>query len=264
MEINLSNSSSSNSSLDLNFGMMPKIFSTTSRMETFLSIFAAFLIFSRLKYSSGLSKIIESAKTILINYKPRIDIDPDWKMVDLGDYCFVKAGGTPSRSNSTFWEEGNIPWYSSGELNDIYTTEPNEFITEKGLNNSNTSLFPKGSLLIGMYDTAAFKMSILDREGTFNQAVCGIKPNDKFDMLFLLLYFIMNKEEYLSHRVGVRQRNLNKGFISAIKVPLIPLEIQHQIVSKIENEQALVNANKQLIVIFEQKIEERIAKVWGE
>lgn len=209
-------------------------------------------------------KIIDCAKAIVENYKPRIDIDPDWEMVELGKHCFVKAGGTPLRSNSKFWEEGNIPWYSSGELNDIYTTYPKEYITEKGLNCSSASFFSKGSLLIGMYDTAAFKMSILDRDGTFNQAVCGIKPNDKFDMLFLLLYFMMNKEEYLRHRVGVRQRNLNKGFISAIKIPLIPLEVQLQIVSQIEKEQELVNANKQLIEIFEQKIKDRIAKVWGE
>ena len=43
MEINLSNSSSSNSSFDLNFGMIPKTISTTSRMETLRSIFAAFV-----------------------------------------------------------------------------------------------------------------------------------------------------------------------------------------------------------------------------
>ena len=211
----------------------------------------------------GYQKIIDGAKQIVENYKPKIDIDPDWEMVELGEICFIKAGGTPSRNNLKFWDNGQIPWYSSGELNNIYTIEPNELITKEGLNNSNTSLFPKGSLLIGMYDTAAFKMSILDREGTFNQAVCGIKPNEKFNPLFLLLFFMMNKEEYLRHRVGVRQRNLNKSFISSLKVPLIPLKTQKQIVAKIEKEQELVNANKELIKIFEQKIKDRIAKVWG-
>jgi hypothetical protein len=41
------------------------------------------------------------------------------------------------------------------------------------------------------------------------------------------------------------------------------IETQRQIVAQIEKEQALVNANKQLIEIFEQKIKDRIAKVWG-
>ena len=41
------------------------------------------------------------------------------------------------------------------------------------------------------------------------------------------------------------------------------LETQRQIVAQIEKEQELVNINKQLIEIFEQKIKDRIAKVWG-
>ena len=41
------------------------------------------------------------------------------------------------------------------------------------------------------------------------------------------------------------------------------METQRQIVSQIEKEQALVNANKELIQIFGQKIKDRIAKVWG-
>ena len=59
------------------------------------------------------------------------------------------------------------------------------------------------------------------------------------------------EEEYLRHRVGVRQRNLNKGFISALKIPLISLDTQLEIVTKIEKEQELVDANKQLVEIFE-------------
>lgn len=51
--------------------------------------------------------------------------------------------------------------------------------------------------------------------------------------------------------------------LATFTVPLPDLETQHQIVAQIEKEQELVNANKQLIEIFEQKIKDRIAKVWG-
>ncbi|MGI8891923.1 MAG: hypothetical protein ACR2GN_00550, partial [Bacteroidia bacterium] len=36
------------------------------------------------------------------------------------------------------------------------------------------------------------------------------------------------------------------------------------IVAQIEKEQELVNANKNLVEIYEKKIKDRIAKVWGE
>jgi restriction endonuclease S subunit len=53
-------------------------------------------------------------------------------------------------------------------------------------------------------------------------------------------------------------------FVNSTLIPYPSIEIQRQIVSQIEKEQSLVNANKELIEIFEQKIKDRIAKVWGE
>jgi len=49
-----------------------------------------------------------------------------------------------------------------------------------------------------------------------------------------------------------------------IKKSLPSLDIQKIISEKIDKEQQLVNANKELITIFEQKIKDRIARVWGE
>ena len=37
-----------------------------------------------------------------------------------------------------------------------------------------------------------------------------------------------------------------------------------QIVAQIEDEQEMVNANKKLIEIYEQKIKDKIGEVWGE
>lgn len=210
----------------------------------------------------GYQKIIDGAKQIVNNYKPTIKINPDWEMVELGEVCEVQSGGTPSKNIPNYWN-GNIPWYSSGELNELFTIDSNESITKEGLDNSNAKIFPKGSLLIGMYDSAAFKMSLLDRDAAFNQAICGVKANEKINLTFLYLYFLSNKEEYLRHRTGARQQNLTKGFICSIKIPLLPAEEQQSIVQAIEEEMQLVNANKRLIEIFEQKIKDKISEVWG-
>lgn len=210
----------------------------------------------------GYQKIIDGAKQVVNNYKPTITINPDWEMVELGEVCEVQSGGTPSKNISNYWN-GYIPWYSSGELNELFTTASNESITKEGLNNSNAKIFPKGSLLIGMYDSAAFKMSLLDRDAAFNQAICGVKANEKVNLTFLYLYFLSNKEEYLRHRTGARQQNLTKGFICSIKIPIPIIEEQQLIVQAIEEEMRLVNANKRLIEIFEQKIKRKIGEVWG-
>ena len=114
-----------------------------------------------------------------------------------------------------------------------------------------------------MYDTAAFKMSILDRDAAFNQAISAVKPNKKIHMLYLLLYFSKNKEEYLKYRNGIRQQNLNKGFISNIEIHLPPLEVQKAIVAQIEQEEQYVEACKKLIELNKQKISNKIKSIWN-
>ena len=47
-----------------------------------------------------------------------------------------------------------------------------------------------------------------------------------------------------------------------IKFPLPPLDTQQAIVEEIEAEQALVDANRELIERFKKKIRYAIARVW--
>ena len=52
-------------------------------------------------------------------------------------------------------------------------------------------------------------------------------------------------------------------YCASLAIPLPDLETQRAIVAEIEAEQALVNANKQLIARFEAKIKTAINRVWG-
>ena len=58
--------------------------------------------------------------------------------------------------------------------------------------------------------------------------------------------------------------NLNWSDLQEFTIPLPSIEIQHEIVAELEAEQKLVNANKKLIEIYQQKIKSKIAEVWGE
>lgn len=175
-----------------------------------------------------------------------------WEEKILGNIAFVKSGGTPSRAKKEYWE-GNIAWYSSGELNDLFTKDPERHINELALNNSNAKIFPKGSLLIGMYDTAALKMSIIDRDATFNQAIAGVKPNEKIDLIFILHSINSIKTDLLNLRRGVRQKNLSLEKIKNIPILLPTIKEQKTIVQKLD---ALSAETKKLEVIYIQKIKD--------
>ena len=63
---------------------------------------------------------------------------------------------------------------------------------------------------------------------------------------------------------GVAITRLTLTKLNRALIPLPPLKSQITIVSRIEKEQELVNANIEIINIFEQKIKDKIASVWGE
>lgn len=83
-----------------------------------------------------------------------------------------------------------------------------------------------------MYDTAALKASILDRDAAFNQAVAGILPNNGTNFKFLLYAIWHVRPDVLKLRRGVRQKNLSlEKKIKAISVPYPPLPEQRRIVA---------------------------------
>lgn len=172
------------------------------------------------------------------------------KLKTLGEIAEVQSGGTPLRSHNEYWC-GDISWYSSGELNETFTKASKDLITQKGLEESNAKLFPKGALLIGMYDTAALKMSILDRDAAFNQAIAGVKPNENIDLKFILYAINSRRFEILNQRRGVRQKNLSLAKIKNIALPIPPLPEQKRIVANVDHafegiDRAITNTKKNL------------------
>ena len=56
----------------------------------------------------------------------------------------------------------------------------------------------------------------------------------------------------------------SKGIVERIPIPLPTISKQRELVSELEAERALVEANRKLIEIFEKKIQAKLAEVWGE
>lgn len=203
------------------------------------------------KAKANTEKNIQNARELFDSYLNNIfsNPGPDWELKRLAEISDVKSGGTPSRSVSDFWV-GRIPWYSSGELGDMFTSTPERNINQLAVANSSAKLFPKGSLLIGMYDTAALKMSILDREAAFNQAIAGVMPKSDTDLSFVLHAISAIKPTIMAQRSGVRQKNLNLDKIKNIRIHLPRLSEQRCIVDRLAE---LDGLSKSLEAGFRQK-----------
>ena len=215
----------------------------------------------------GYQKIIDGAKMVVENYKPTITINPDWEMVELGEVCDMMTGGTPTSTKKEYYEGGAIKWLVSGDIHQgqIYDCEGR--ITELGLQNSNAKFLPINSVLIALNGQGKTRgtVAILRTKATCNQSLVSIYPKkDKTILAEFLCVQLQSKYQEIREMTGDKERSgLNMPLLRSIKVSLPLLEEQTQIVERIEQEQALVNANKQLIALFEQKIKDRINLVWG-
>lgn len=216
------------------------------------------------KEIEGYQKIIDGAKMVVENYKPTITIKPEWEMVELGEVCSIQSGGTPSRTVKEYWENGSIPWVGSTVCKDCEVNHSQEFITELGFKKSNTKLFPKGTTLIALVGATIGKTAFLKFDTTTNQNIAGLQTKDKTVLNDEYLFFACQtiyKEFYKLSEGGFSMASL--GFVKKLQISLPGIDEQTQIVERIEQEQALVNANKQLISFFEQKIKDKINEVWG-
>lgn len=215
----------------------------------------------------GYQKIIDGAKMVVDNYKPQIDIDPEWEMVELGEIVNNFQYGSSKKS----LDSGSIPCLRMGniqngeiEWHDLkYAPDDEEF--DKYLLQENDVLFNRTNSAIHVGKTGIFRGG---RQAVFAGYLIRIQYKREKILGQYLNYCLNTKEaKDFCQRVktdGINQSNINAKILATFSISLPSIKTQEQIVSRIEKEQELVNANKQLIELFEQKIKDRIAKVWGE
>lgn len=209
-------------------------------------------------------RIIDGARQVVENYKPTIKIDPAWEMVRLGDVCVTSSGGTPRSTVREYYENGTINWLTSGEVSNGFIHSTEHMITERALQESSAKVFPSDTVVVAMYGATAGQIGILKVASSTNQAVCGILPNKVFEPEFLYFYLLSKHDYFLSQSAGGAQPNISQMVIRKTFVPIVPMEEQKQIVEKMYNEMSIVEQNKRLIEIFQQKIKDKIDEVWGE
>jgi type I restriction enzyme M protein len=216
----------------------------------------------------GYQKIIDGCKQVVENYKPIIDIDPSWEMVELGEICSLMTGGTPKSTNKDFYEDGEIPWIVSGDIHKEEIYDCKGRITQQGFESSNTKFLPVNSVLIALNGQGKTRgtVAILRTKATCNQSIVSIMPNEANKLKSEYLYVCLKSlYQQIRNLTGDNERSgLNMPIIRTIKIPLAPIKTQIEIVQKIEEERQVIEGNKKLIEIYTQKIQNRINKVWGE
>lgn len=146
-----------------------------------------------------------------------------FRLAEIGEW---RSGGTPPRGRGEHFE-GDIPWFSSGELGGLYVSHSSEQVTTAAIDETSAKLVPAGSILVGMYDTAALKSSITTVDASCNQAVAFSRPDPTIaDAVYVYCAIQAVRRQVLALRRGIRQKNLNLTMVRAIEIPRAPLAVQ--------------------------------------
>lgn len=179
-----------------------------------------------------------------------IDNPKSWKKEKLGELGEWNSGGTPPRSRNDYFL-GSIPWYMSGELGELRIQKSNECISEDAIKETSAKLIQPGSLLIGMYDTAALKSSIVDEYSSCNQAIAFSKLDEnRVNTEFAYYTIQIGKEHFKRLQRGARQKNLNLRMIKEILIPIPPLYLQHEYAVKLSRIEEIIKLYSKLVGIF--------------
>ena len=168
-----------------------------------------------------------------------------WSFPKVKWFFKTESGGTPNTSRyEEYYQDGDIPWIRSTDLNNNELFETPIAITSKAIRESACTVIPTNSVLIAMYGGAGTigKHTLLKFESAINQAVCAILPTNKINPDFLHLYVEFYRPYWMVGAEGARKDpNINQETIRELVVSSPPYDEQVEIVKVIQQKIAVID-----------------------
>ncbi len=178
---------------------------------------------AKIELNARINATLESMAKTLYDYwfvQKKVE---SWKVGKLGDVLKIYLGGTPSTKNPEYWENATIPWLNSGDLTEFPIIISSSFVTQKGVDNSATTILPKGSVVISL--VRYIRPSIITMEACANQSVVGILETEDLKNSFIYPYLVNEVPRLMSLRTGAQQPHINKEVIDETLLYIPPKHI---------------------------------------
>lgn len=207
----------------------------------------------------GYQKIIDGARQVVETYQPRIDVRPDWPMVELGTVCEI--GGKITTEIDPL-----LPSFGADSIESntgkLVKTETAGAQAVRGP----VYEYKGERLLYSKIRPYLNKLTVVDIHGYCSSDMYPLARNpDKVEMSYLSTYMLSAafNDAIRGHYERASIPKINQSQLFGTKIPLPSLETQRAIVAELEAEQELINANRQLVKRFETKIKAAIDRVWA-
>ena len=124
-----------------------------------------------------------------------------WEKKPAFEVMDVLSGGTPKTTNPSYWD-GDIPFFTPKDTTDFaYSHDTEKTITEAGLKNCNSKLYPKDTVFITARGTVG-KINLAQRPMAMNQSCYALVGHPPLNQQFLYFALVDGVEQFRSRAVG--------------------------------------------------------------
>ncbi len=153
-----------------------------------------------------------------------------WEEVKLKQLGEVVSGGTPSTTNSDYWD-GDVFWVTPTDITKLkshYICSSIRKISKSGLLSCSAKLVPKGSLLVCTRATIG-TLAITKTEMCTNQGFKNLVPNKSTDVEFLYYLLAHERHQLISKASGSTFLELSKKDFDNIRLKVPSFKEQQKI-----------------------------------
>ena len=153
-----------------------------------------------------------------------------WTKSKLGELYEIYSGNTPSRSDNRNYQNGEIPWIKTTDLNNSIILSNEEKISIYGA--TKLKVLPEKSVLIAMYGgfNQIGRTGLLAYPATINQALAALMPINEIYPNFLLNFLNFKKESWRNVAASSRKDpNITKNDVEKFIISFPSLEEQSAI-----------------------------------
>lgn len=224
-----------------------------------------------------LIELLKEKRQVVISHAVTKGLDPDVKMKDSGVEWLgeipehwskvsmkwisnIYAGGTPDKSNLSYWTDGTVPWINSGEVNQFYILKPTTYITQEAYVNSSAKWIEVNSLVMALAGQGKTKGMVarLGIRTTCNQSMAAIETISKYESRFLLWWITSNYQRIRNMAGGDLRDGLNLDLLGNIPCPFMSLTEQQVIADYLDDKTLKIDklvekANKSIELLKEKR-----------
>lgn len=175
------------------------------------------------------------------------DLPAKWVEVPLGALGVWRSGGTPSKTNASWWRDGTVPWVSPKDMKSDVITDSQDKIRVQAVTDGAAELIPAGSLLMVTRSgilAHSTPVAVTKVEVAINQDIKALLPAKGVDASFLAAQLRARSGELLAHarKVGTTVESLVFERLQSFPIRLAPERQQVRIAEQLSRVRARVQA----------------------